>query len=62
MVAGDKSDPADVLIIGGGPAGYVCALRAAQNGRSVTLIERDRLGNERLEFAYEGKLPRLPWH
>jgi dihydrolipoamide dehydrogenase len=44
VVAGDQSDPADVLIIGGGPAGYVCALRAAQNGRSVTLIERSRVG------------------
>ena len=54
MVAGDKSDPADVLIIGGGPAGYVCALRAAQNGRSVTLIERDRLGGVCLN---EGCIP-----
>ena len=44
MVAGDQSDPADVLIIGGGPAGYVCALRAAHNGRSVTLVERERVG------------------
>jgi dihydrolipoyl dehydrogenase len=44
VVAGDQSDPADVLIIGGGPAGYVCALRAAQNGRSVTLVERTRIG------------------
>jgi dihydrolipoamide dehydrogenase len=44
VVAGDRSDPVDVLIIGGGPAGYVCAIRAAQNGRSVTLVERARLG------------------
>lgn len=44
MVAGDQSDPADVLILGGGPAGYVCALRAAQNGRAVTLVERARVG------------------
>lgn len=44
MVAGDQSDPADVLILGGGPAGYVCALRAAQNGREVTLVERARVG------------------
>ena len=54
MVAGDQSDPADVLIIGGGPAGYVCALRAAQNGRSVTLIERSRLGGVCLN---EGCIP-----
>ena len=44
MVAGDQSDPADVLVLGGGPAGYVCALRAAQNGREVTLVERARVG------------------
>lgn len=44
MVAGDKSDPVDVLVVGGGLAGYVCAIRAAQNGRSVTLVERERLG------------------
>ena len=44
MVAGDQSDPADVLIIGGGPGGYVAALRAAQLGRSVTLVERNRVG------------------
>ncbi len=54
MVAGDQSDPADVLILGGGPAGYVCALRAAQNGRSVTLVERARLGGVCLN---EGCIP-----
>ena len=44
MVAGDQSDPVDCLILGAGPGGYVAALRAAQLGRSVTLIERDRVG------------------
>ncbi|HBP63324.1 MAG TPA: dihydrolipoyl dehydrogenase, partial [Desulfosporosinus sp.] len=33
-----------VAILGGGPGGYVCALRAAQLGLSVVLIEGDRLG------------------
>lgn len=54
MVAGDQSDPVDVLVIGGGPAGYVCAIRAAQNGRSVTLVERRRLGGVCLN---EGCIP-----
>ena len=54
MVAGDQSDPVDVLVIGGGPAGYVCAIRAAQNGRSVTLVERGRLGGVCLN---EGCIP-----
>lgn len=35
---------ADIAIIGGGPGGYVAALRAARLGARVTLIERDRLG------------------
>jgi dihydrolipoamide dehydrogenase len=34
----------DVLILGGGPAGYVCALRCAQLGLSVAVIEREALG------------------
>ncbi|MDO4973754.1 MAG: dihydrolipoyl dehydrogenase [Eubacteriales bacterium] len=36
--------PASVLVIGGGPGGYVAAIRAAQLGASVTLIEKDKLG------------------
>jgi len=34
----------DVLILGGGPAGYVCAIRCAQLGLSVGVIEREGLG------------------
>jgi dihydrolipoamide dehydrogenase len=34
----------DLLIIGGGPAGYIAALRSAQLGASVALIEKDRVG------------------
>ncbi len=34
----------DVIFIGGGPAGYVGAIRAAQLGLSVAVIERDGLG------------------
>lgn len=32
----------DLLIVGGGPGGYVAALYAARNGLSVALIEKDR--------------------
>ncbi|HEY8417275.1 MAG TPA: dihydrolipoyl dehydrogenase [Limnochordales bacterium] len=34
----------DVVIIGGGPGGYVCAIRARQLGLSVGLVEKDALG------------------
>jgi len=34
----------DVIFIGGGPAGYVGAIRAAQLGMSVAVVERDGLG------------------
>ena len=34
----------DVVIVGGGPAGYVAAIRASQLGGKVILIERDSLG------------------
>jgi len=35
---------ADVTIIGGGPGGYVAAIRAAHLGLKVVLIEKDKLG------------------
>src|SRR5712664_1914994 len=34
----------DVVVIGGGPGGYVAALRAAQLGAKTAIVERDRLG------------------
>lgn len=42
------SDPgarsADLVILGGGSGGYACALRAAELGLSVILVEKDKLG------------------
>jgi dihydrolipoamide dehydrogenase len=37
-------DSYDVIVIGSGPAGYVCAIRAAQLGLKTAIIERDQLG------------------
>ena len=34
----------DVIVIGGGPGGYVCAIRCAQLGLKTAVVERDRLG------------------
>src|SRR5262245_57193317 len=34
----------DVVVIGGGPGGYVAALRAAQLGAKTAIVEKDRMG------------------
>jgi dihydrolipoamide dehydrogenase len=34
----------DVIVLGGGPAGYVCAIRAAQLGLATAVIEKEKLG------------------
>ncbi len=39
MVVGDVTTAVDVLVLGAGPAGYVAAIRAAQLGKHVTLID-----------------------
>ena len=39
-----KAAANSVLVIGGGPGGYVAAIRAAQLGASVTLVERVKIG------------------
>ena len=42
--AAAEAEKNSVLVIGGGPGGYVSAIRCAQLGAKVTLIERDNLG------------------
>ena len=44
MVVGAIGGRTEVAVIGGGPGGYVAALRAADAGREVTLVGRDALG------------------
>lgn len=34
----------DLIVIGAGPGGYVCAIRAAQNGLKVAIVEKEHLG------------------
>jgi dihydrolipoamide dehydrogenase len=38
------SGPFDIVVLGGGSGGYACALRAAELGKKVALVERDVLG------------------
>ncbi len=44
----------DILVLGGGPGGYLAAERAAQGGKKVTLIEKRALGGTCLN---EGCIP-----
>ena len=40
MVVGDFPIETDTLVIGSGPGGYVAAIRAAQFGQKVTIVEK----------------------
>ena len=41
----------DVIVIGGGPGGYVAAIRAAQLGQKTAAVERDKAGGRCLNYA-----------
>ena len=45
------TEPYDVTIVGAGPGGYVAAIRAAQLGLKVALVERERLGGVCLNWG-----------
>ncbi|MBW8348687.1 dihydrolipoyl dehydrogenase [Bacillus sp. IITD106] len=44
MVVGDFPIETDTIVIGAGPGGYVAAIRAAQLGQKVTIVEKGSLG------------------
>src|SRR5437879_2539495 len=45
-MAGTYARSVEVLVIGGGPGGYIAALRLGQLGKKALLVERDQLGGE----------------
>ena len=47
------SDSYEVLVIGSGPAGYVCAIRAAQLGKKTAVVEM---------WQDEKKKPKRRWN
>jgi dihydrolipoamide dehydrogenase len=47
----DSGGSFDLVILGGGSGGYACALRAAELGKSVALIEKDKLGGTCLHYG-----------
>jgi len=44
MVVGDITTGADLVVIGAGPGGYTAAIRGAQKGLDVVLVEKERIG------------------
>lgn len=44
MVVGDFAEERDTMIIGAGPGGYVAAIRAAELGQKVTVVEKEYIG------------------
>jgi dihydrolipoamide dehydrogenase len=52
MVVGQFSQDVDILVIGGGPAGYTAAFRAAELGKNVAIVDpNETLGGECLHHA-----------
>jgi dihydrolipoyl dehydrogenase len=45
------ADSFDAIVIGGGPGGYVAAIRAAQLGKKTAVVERDKAGGRCLNYA-----------
>ena len=47
----ESTQAVDVVVIGGGPGGYPCAIRAAQLGAKVVCVENDNLGGTCLNWG-----------
>ncbi|WEL22909.1 dihydrolipoyl dehydrogenase [Candidatus Nanohalovita haloferacivicina] len=44
MVVGDIATGTDLVVIGAGPGGYSAAIRAAQEGQDVVLVDKEKIG------------------
>ncbi len=51
MVMGSLPERVDVAVIGGGVGGYVAAIRAAQLGKNVAIVEKNKMGGHCLNYA-----------
>jgi dihydrolipoamide dehydrogenase len=51
MVMGAIPQQVDVAVVGAGVGGYVAAIRAAQMGANVALVEKEKLGGHCLNYA-----------
>ncbi len=51
MVMGSLPEEVDLAVVGGGVGGYVAAIRAAQLGLNVSLVEKEKMGGHCLNYA-----------
>jgi dihydrolipoamide dehydrogenase len=51
MAAVSNETTKDLIVLGSGPGGYIAAIRAAQLGRKVTIVEREALGGVCLNWG-----------
>ena len=51
MSSNGSGRDADIIVIGGGPGGYPAAIRAAQLGKKVIVVEGDNLGGTCLNWG-----------
>ena len=51
MVMGELPENVDLAVVGGGVGGYVAAIRAAELGLNVVLVEKEKLGGHCLNYA-----------
>lgn len=56
MVVGDLATNIDVLVLGAGPGGYTAALRAAQSGKEVVLVDPNPPGGSLVERILPTKI------
>src|SRR5699024_12709657 len=52
MVVGDFPIETDTIVVGAGPGGYVAAIRAAQTGQKVTIVEKEAWGGVCLNVGW----------
>ena len=50
-----KTDKTDLVVIGGGPSGMMCAIRAAERGKSVVILDGNRQLGRKLRITGKGR-------
>ncbi|MBR0040434.1 MAG: NAD(P)/FAD-dependent oxidoreductase [Oscillospiraceae bacterium] len=50
-----RTDKTDLVVIGGGPSGMICAIRAAERGKSVAILDANRQLGRKLRITGKGR-------